>query len=372
MRRVTGLVLGAVLLAVFLRSDAQTIFDPHGNPVTGALRVTTTPSSRGDCVQCHLTHGDPDLAGPYPIELFAANTNAQIAFFTGGDGPCHQERPANYPLGEDDRIPTFEPDAGYFEANTGGQRQPGVQFRGRWPGEAIWSNADLTPQGRYVSPHAFDPDMPRRDLNGQGMCENCHDPHGTPNLRDVLVATYAGIGGSGSVGPPPEYGLCFTCHGQDGPPGMNLTGRRIEDYYDAGLNGESAGHQIRRNPAVAVSWPPHIQEGDMLPCYDCHNPHGSEGSGGFGPNGFLISDQRPDWYDLTDTMNDIPQVRRFCFGCHIPSDGIPGTREVEGIVMNTITDRPGHRYTSIQSCYQCHGNEYTGPRSHNVHNPRGG
>jgi len=369
-RASTGLAIGAILGLAFLRSDAQVIFDPHGDPLTGALRITTFPSTRGQCSQCHISHGDPNLPGPYRIELFAPNTNAQIAFYSEGDGPCHRDRPGNYPLTENDRMPELEPDAGYFEANSGGERIRGVQFRGRWPGETIWSDVRLTPQGHFLSPHAQDPHMPLRDASGQGMCENCHDPHGTANLRDILVDTYAGIGGFDAVAAPVEYRLCFDCHGHDGPPGMDPENQLIEDFYDAGLNGDMAGHQIHRNSNVALSWPSRIQDGDMLPCYDCHNPHGSEGNGGIAPNGFLLSDQRPEWYGLTDTRNDAVQGRRFCLGCHIPADGIPGTKTVEGIVMNTIPNRMEHRSTGTRNCNECHGNDYGGPQAHNVHNLR--
>jgi hypothetical protein len=107
----------------------------------------------------------------------------------------------------------------------------------------------------------------------------------------------------------------------------------------------------------------------MLPCYDCHNPHGSEGHNGVEPNGFLISDQRPGWSGLTDIRNDAEQCRRFCLGCHIPADGIPGTQEVEGIVMNTLPGERGHFSADTPSCYTCHGSDYGSAVAHNVHNP---
>jgi hypothetical protein len=153
---------------------------------------------------------------------------------------------------------------------------------------------------------------------------------------------------------------------------MDPENRTIEDFYDRGLNGENAGHQIRRNPAVAISWPAHVRIGDRLPCYDCHNPHGSRGNDGAQPNGFLLSDQRPGWSGLTDTMNDAQQARRFCFGCHIPSDGIPGSQTVEGIVLNAISAQPQHASTAAQSCHDCHGRDYSSPTANNVHNPGAG
>ena len=145
---------------------------------------------------------------------------------------------------------------------------------------------------------------------------------------------------------------------------------RIRDYYDPVLNPETAGHRVRREPDIARSWPASVRVGDMLACSDCHNAHGSRGNDGVSPNAFLISDQRPGWSGLTDTLNDPEQSRRFCFGCHIASDGIPGIRSVRGIVMNTLpASEPEHDSFATQSCHDCHGRDYASPTGFNVHHP---
>jgi 5-methylcytosine-specific restriction endonuclease McrA/cytochrome c553 len=362
------MVLTVVLVLVGVGAAEEPSTNPHDNPASGVLRVLTDPTTRGQCSQCHPMHGTSGATEAQARALFGENTNA-LAYWTETVSPCHPERPVNYPLGENDRLPDIDADAGYFEANDGGLRRVGVQYRGRWPGRLVYTNAEMTPGGRYVSPHAMDPDMPRRDAGGEGLCLNCHDPHGEAGHRDLLVDTYRGIGGHAAVGPPEQYRLCFSCHGADGPGGMDLRNRYIEDYYDAGLNGPAAGHQIRKNPAIALSWPSHIQVGDMLSCSDCHNAHGSRGYNGAQPNGFLISDQRPGWSGLNNTLNDAGQARRFCLGCHIPADGIPGTQTVAGIVMNTLSDEEAHRSTALESCYDCHGRDYSNAAGHNVHNP---
>jgi len=364
-RAISGILLTAVLgTAVWVYAGAP--YDPHGDPATGVLLKTTFPPTRGACTQCHPEHAD-DGFGSETV-LFTENDN-RLAFFDQGEGPCHRDLPDNYPLTELDRIPEGQPNAGYFEANSGGIRRKGVRERGRWPGEAVFTSFDTTPSGRFISPHAQDPDMPRRGDTGEGLCLNCHTPHASENPFDLLTGVYLGIGGHESLGPPDRYQACLGCHGPAGPAGMDLENHRISDYYDAGLNGDAAGHQIRRNPAVALSWPSHIQNGDMLPCYDCHNPHGSRGYNGVEPNGWLISDERPGWSGLTDTVGDPSQCRRFCFGCHIPSDGIAGTQEVEGIVMNVLSGAAGHAAADAESCYRCHGSDYDAPLAHNAHNP---
>jgi hypothetical protein len=153
---------------------------------------------------------------------------------------------------------------------------------------------------------------------------------------------------------------------------MEPESRSIADFYDSGLNGASAGHQIRRNPAIALSWPPHVQVGDKLPCYDCHNPHGSRGFDGVNPNGYLLSDERPGWSGLTATRTDPEQSRRFCLGCHIPSDGTPGSVSVEGILMNTLPTGHAHNSSAQPGCFECHGADYSSPSGFNVHHPSDG
>jgi hypothetical protein len=343
----------------------------HLDPDHGVLRINETWAPRGSCSQCHVMKGPESGGPPYPTLLFTENTN-QLCYSAGG--ACHQQLPVNYPADETSRIPSGFPDAGYFEYNSGGVMIHGVEYRNRWPGEAVYENTARTSVGSgYFSPHRNDPDMPRVDSMGSGSCLNCHYPHGSNNPFDMLVGTYRGIGGSTDPTYPSQYGLCFQCHSHFGPPAMDITGKLLTDFYDSSLNPDGrAGHQIRLNPQIAISWPAHIRKGDKLPCYDCHNPHGSRGYDGAGPNAFLISDERPGWANLADTRSDPIQSRAFCLGCHISSEGVPGSREVEGIVMNAISDRSGHRSTDFNGCFECHGADYTTSNSSNVHHPGAG
>jgi hypothetical protein len=352
----------SLLVLCATSTSAQTTYDPHSDPETGVLRPGLDPALRGQCVQCHPTHGE-EGATPQEILLYGDNDNSYCF-------ACHESQPNNYPLMETDRMPETAADAGYFEANVGGDRIPGVERRGRWPGRRVYEESAIAPNGHYYSPHSQDPDMPRFNEHNEGRCVTCHDPHGTENPFDMLVGAYRGIGGHETDLPPAQYGFCFDCHSVEGPAGMDVENTFIRDYYDSGLNGDAAGHAIQFNSDVALSWPAHIQRGDKLACYDCHNPHGSSGYNGADPNVFLISDERPEWSGLTDTLNDPEQARRFCFGCHIPSDGVPGSKSVQGIVMNSLSSMPTHHSsTATKSCTDCHGRDYSGPTANNVHNP---
>jgi predicted CXXCH cytochrome family protein len=327
----------------------------------------------GECSQCHYMHASIEgehTGGPYDYNLYDDNTNG-LCFDQSGQGGCHRDVPSGYPAQEIDRLPEGSQHAGYFETNSGGYKIEGVNARRRWPGMITYTDQRIFGSGSFFSPHRNDMDMPVRDSQGRGLCVNCHSPHGSKNPFDMLQATYTAIGGAEEVNPPGNYKLCFQCHGPDGPVGMDEENRRIADFYDSRINSDkTAGHQIRFSSDVAISWPSHIQKGDKLPCYDCHNAHGSEGNDGMQPNGFLISDQRAGWSGLTDTLNNPRQARQFCFGCHIPSDGVPGSQSVEGIIMNTIPDKgPEHSSNGKVSCYDCHGRDYTSPVGYNVHHP---
>lgn len=348
---------------------------PHGDPDTGAEHSRAL-GERGDCTQCHMMHGGAETGhtdgGSYPFLLLSEPGNG---FCYGGSsaGGCHREKTFGYPAGEEDRMPEYAAMPGYFEYNVGGVRKAGLTHRKRWPGEQAFSSPLTFGSGRFFSPHAYDPDMPERDQRGEGTCGNCHDAHSSPDNPDLLVLANGPISGSGEARAPARYALCLSCHSPEGPLGMDPENQRIRDYYDPSINDdETAGHQVRFNRKAAISWPSNVTLGDKLPCYDCHNPHGSFGHRGTRPNGFLLSDERPEWEGLTDTLGDAEQSRRFCTGCHIPSDGAPGAKTVEGIVMNAISARQGHASDSPDACHRCHGGDYSGSTSYNVHHPAGG
>ena len=367
-----ALFIAPLLVAGAPSADHQTKnHNPHGDPTTGVERVVRHPSTRGDCSQCHEAHEADGGAWTHPFGLFAPNDNS-ICFAPGSAFPCHQAAPPGYPADEMDRIPEGLPHAGYFEVNAGGRRVAGVARLERWPGQLVFEDNRIVGEGHHLSPHHMDPDMPRRDSQGRGLCLNCHNPHGTENPFDILTAPYTSMSGWESLGPPPAYGLCLGCHGHGGPTGMRRENQWIEDYYDAAFQGdETAGHQIRFSPKSALAWPATVHKGDRLPCFDCHNPHGSRGHDGNRPNAFLISDQREGWSGLTETATDPEQNRRFCLGCHIPSDGIPGSVRVAGIVMNTIPPGiPEHAAFSFEGCFTCHGSDYGSATAHNVHHPK--
>ncbi|MGA1791048.1 MAG: Ig-like domain-containing protein, partial [bacterium] len=359
-----------------LRGGGYYETSPHGDPVNGLLRDDQW--AKGECEHCHNQH----VGNEY--NLYTENTN-NLCYASG----CHDFTPSGYPAQEEDRTPSTSTYPGYFEKYTiGGIRATGLDNRFRWPGEEVFEDANTyysgTPE-RFYSPHRNDPDMPRKDSDGNGLCVNCHSPHGTENPFDMLTKTYLSTKGSWENDVPVNYELCFGCHGSDGPLGMDAETKRIEDYYDKSINPNSAGHMIRKSTKSASYWPDHIEVGDRLACSNCHNPHGSRGYDNNNQrNTRLISDQRPQWNGIIDTLTSASKCRTFCFGCHIPSDDpncslySDGCPEVDGIQMAPIPVRPGanspHEGGSNTHCGNCHGREYDATSSaspaFNVHNPR--
>lgn len=329
----------------------------HLSPIDGVLRDPAIP--RGDCRQCHVLHAETQ---PQLQNLFAPNDN-MLCYSTTGIGGCHINRPdggsAGYPAQERDRFPDMHQYHGYFEANSGNNRLAGVANRTRWPGKAIWENTQY-------SAHYASPSMPRLDGTGRGSCLNCHDPHNGATPYDQLRRQYGPISGSGTNAAPMEYQLCLHCHGPNGPSGLSPESRRIADFYSRSSSGSSSsGHAIASTRGA-------VKHGDKLPCYDCHNPHGSAGSNGQQPNAHLISDQRPGWYGLTDIKNDSVQVRRFCAECHGYPDQPGSGGLVEGVTAVRLPDEYPHRSYETKHCYDCHGRDYSSPNGFNVHNPSDG
>ncbi len=360
-QRTTGVSLGVASLliagaALLLADGGRFRNSPHGSAESGVWRTGDYP--RGSCLQCHGAHQG---GTPEPFGLFQPNSNELC--LGASMGGCHADQPsgatAGYPAQETDRMPIGSSDAGYFEFNSGGTRIPGVSNHVRWPGRQVWK--DLA-----YSPHNTDPDMPLKDFFGDGDCGNCHNIHGGAGSHDLLDTTYSSIVGSQFGAWPDNYELCFSCHSQFGPVGMNESGKRIRDYYDRSINPSNrAGHGIGDGGG-------YVPSGARLSCSDCHNPHGSRGSQAGGPNAFLLSDQRPGWHGLTDIRNDNAQVRRFCFGCHVSSDNQAGGT-IHGLNLERLPDEvAAHEFMGTTHCYDCHGRDYSTSNGFNVHNPAEG
>lgn len=189
----------------------------------------------------------------------------------------------------------------------------------------------------------------------QGDCLWCHASHRGPNGYDGLLDTYrpttaATLAIDQTSG---AYAAsCFACH--DG----STAAADIKREVTAASSG--AGHRVRTSGGT-------LPQGAPLPCYECHNPHGSAAG-----NTAMISDALGASLNPRGTS---AQVRQFCFSCHVTSDTgkgwdgtlgytvVDGAETVVGLARSTVLRLPdvnGHRENSSANCGNCHGS---------VHNP---
>ncbi|MHB1341786.1 MAG: cytochrome c3 family protein [Coriobacteriia bacterium] len=336
----------------------------------GAVTIFDPARSAGYCSSCHDRHGSkyPSLLGTAYDPVSAPTIAGTV--ITGNNNTvcdaCHAGPTPNYP-------------AATRDAN-------GYPRLGTWPGNGTYTTA-YVPATHTGSPHSTANGGGNSSLPAYvaGDCKVCHDVHGTANMYDETRLPYT----------PTDFDLCFDCHDTDGPAARNM-----KTYYPGAVGGSGggSGHQIQTPTGSLLS-------GSVLPCYDCHNPHGTSTSS----YGLLVVTELVSGTPLVlgDSVGEIRMaptdidgageeinVRNFCFACHTTGDtakGFNGTMlvlvtpgaEVEGIdrtvydVANEwglrLPNRGGHREgDTLQSCFQCHGNDYSTLSSNNVHNPSGG
>ncbi|MEI8083919.1 MAG: cytochrome c3 family protein, partial [Actinomycetes bacterium] len=307
------------------------------------------------CATCHYTHGSAQDDG----RMIPAKTVNGVAVTSAGPQlclACHT-----------DSASWFGPN--YPSTSTPVRDAAGFVVSGTWPGSATYVSAAnahrLLPETTVtVGPGDAQP-------REQGDCRYCHASHRGPNTYDSLLSTFtvptdvtlAADKADGSYAD-----LCFRCHGGVKPSGFATAPVDIQIFATSG--GSTAGHSIVTAGGL-------LPVGSPLPCFECHNPHGSSGG-----NGALLSDERGAALGTTTATG----VRAFCFTCHTTAGSSPAgwdsasaayalvspTEKVVGIARDGgvlhLSTRDGHAQSDAQSCYECHGNNYS-VDGNNVHNP---
>ena len=316
-------------------------------PTAGSAKV-------GACSTCHYTHGSIADDG----RMLPAKTINGVAVTSAGPQlclACH-----------DSGNSWFGP--GYPSTSSPTRNAAGYPVSGTWTGPATYASSTnahrLLPE-TTVTVGAGAP-QPRE----QGDCRYCHASHRGSNTYDSLLSTFT-VPTDATLSADRVDGsyadLCFKCHGGVKPVGFATAPTDIKSF--ATSSSPSAGHSIVTSGGL-------LPVGSPLPCFECHNPHGSNRD-----NGRLISDERGAALETSTSTG----VRRFCFTCHTTSgtaagwDSVAGDyaavssgEQVVGIPRDGgvlhLSAREGHAQGDSASCYDCHGNAYTVGGS-NVHNP---
>jgi predicted CXXCH cytochrome family protein len=336
--------------------------------VLEGLEGTSTPADLTNaCSSCHAAHGDytsrPDLP--------ALQVNGVAISSTGNAWclACHN-----------DTQDWYATKGTYPSLSSPTKDASGYPVAGTFPGAGVYSD-------KTKNAHVLIPASSGATTRTAGDCLYCHAAHGSTAPYDALLANFS-PSTSQTVSADRSTGAyaaaCFTCHGGGSWEASGAVDIKRNATYDAtGTSlGSSGGHRIKSSGGTLPTNAP-------LPCYDCHNPHGSSRG-----NGKLISDTLGA---SLDTSAGPAAVRQFCFTCHTSSDGfgwesvtatytIPAaTATVEGLKrdggtfgsgpdfgQNWLRLRPtsGHLSTDTsKSCYDCHGSDYSKASGNNVHDP---
>ncbi|MHB9003624.1 MAG: hypothetical protein ACYC6C_06110, partial [Coriobacteriia bacterium] len=327
-------------------------------------QLSTAGDLTNSCSGCHAPHVD------YTTHPMLPRTSVNGAAVTGADNSwclaCHDDANSWY-------------GAGYPSLASPTRDATGYPVVGTFPGRTAYTTASTNAHGAIPASATA---TPAREA---GDCLYCHASHRGPNGYDGLLETFRPSTALTLVGDQTNGTYaesCFDCHGGEagryfaspGPAGAANIKQFATDSTD------QAGHRIKTAGGT-------LPVGAPLPCYDCHNPHGSQRG-----NKQLLSDALGQSLETSLSAGGAYLTRRFCFTCHASSDNMVwdsvtatytavGTDSVEGlrrdgslpvggnVLLLPVTS--GHDKDDSHSCYQCHGSSYaTGGR--NVHNPSAG
>jgi predicted CXXCH cytochrome family protein len=312
-------------------------------PIGGAI----ASGERVSCAECHDNHAStaPKLLGQFnaadssnyigATKITANNNTVCVA--------CHTSSSTSFPAGETQR----EASTGYFKTGT-------------WPGMTTY-NASAHGNGTTGAQWPA-------STYARGDCKNCHDVHGTATVYDEIRSVIVAGNPVASFGAA-NYKACFNCHDADGP-ATDIA----QDYptVTGGTDdGTRSGHRVLSSVVGA-----NLAQNAAVPCYDCHNPHGSASS--YGLQVRDLGDEVGDAFDMVTPATRAANVRNFCFACHVPSDINEGwadtgagagwvaltTEAVEGIARTNASYKlklpvlDDHTKAGTSDCLDCHASPH--------------
>ena len=318
---------------------------------TGSAQLT-------GCSACHDAHGSSAVRPMIPESRI--NGVAVAASGPAACMACHDKDDA-----------WFGP--GYPSTSAPSRDASGYPVSGTWPGPGTYESS--------TNAHRLIPETTQTISAGsdvkrqQGDCLYCHAAHRGANAYDGLLTTFT-VPAQDTLAADQTDGsfaaLCFDCHGGVKPSGFATAPVDIKRFVTVTASATIGygGHSIVTSGGA-------LPVGAPLPCFECHNPHGSRRN-----NASLISDERGASLGTSSAVG----VRRFCFTCHTTHDtvakwdgdsatyvAVSSGAKVVGLPRNGgvlhLPPSPGHNETDAESCYECHGNDY-GPIGRNVHDPQ--
>lgn len=302
-----------------------------GHSLEDSIDPDATVDLTNSCSGCHGVHGDPDTRLNLP-----ANEEVAGAAFDPADPQawclaCHNADHAWYAGSETAGV--FSVDAGLKSAYEALIQDPErlsangyYPTAGTFPGSAS-NTAYLSSTHAGIPAATVQSSVSTTDTASRvaGDCMWCHASHRSTATYDGLLAEYRPstdndkFGGS-TAGKYAQ--ACFECHGRSSGtvylPNTTYTNTYWKDIAGAAdiyalvidsTNPDRTGHQIKSSSAF-------YPVGSPLPCYECHNPHGSKNG-----NAVMISDALGGNLNPKGTA---AQVRQFCFSCHTTGDTTKG------------------------------------------------
>jgi len=358
-------------------TDIRTVFATR---VSGHILEDTQtipgPGLTQRCSSCHALHFSPSVR---PNEHKTPINGSVVADDYTWCQACHNDA-------HDWIAGSYPYPGGGISASRPSRDASGYPELGTYGGSSMYNDTNWNPHNPLTSANVVWPSSGW----ASGDCRNCHDSHGNAAKYDALNATFrpSSVDTTESDLLNGTYAeLCLTCH--DGSPAASNIKQFVT--YDATKTGDdyTGGHRIFTSGG-------NLPVGAPLPCYDCHNPHGTKGNNGSEPNRKLVSDEQ--WSGI-DTAS-LAGVVGFCDKCHLPWEYVSGSGQpeantvpagqltyIEGLDRRAAANKlslPGginahgktNMETPTESCYDCHGADYSAPSAsagYNVHRPaRGG
>lgn len=370
--------------------------------LTSGHRVENTTESAGfsvdmtnRCSDCHAPHAT--YASSRRLPKASIVTSSGTFAVTGANNTwclaCHNDAQDWY---------KSTTSTAYPAASTPAVDASGYPVTGTFPGRTVYN--DVTKNRHVAIPAGVitDPMVPSQTATRvAGDCQWCHTAHRGKSKYDSLPTTF-GAPATSTVTLDRTRGdyaaACFTCHGGgswEASGAVNIKRYAVKTPDDASA---TSGHRIKTTGAT-------LPLNSPLPCYDCHNPHGSTRN-----NKMMLADTLGRNLEATVTAGSVTtlalRVREYCFTCHSTSGATPkvwdsvvvtytpattsmsfkglrrdgtllvGQIRPSGYSLNqnylrlkTLGGSDHHSQASTKSCYDCHGKTYSGAGSPNVHAP---